>query len=98
MPALVVFRDLLEPELGLLATMLGPGKVAIDVGASIGTWAMSAARTCAMVHACEPDPVNREMLESNIQANGLGSLVRTYAIDSASIREWAVSLPRIDDT
>jgi FkbM family methyltransferase len=79
-PTLVVFRDLLEPELGVLATTLGPGKVAIDVGASIGTWAMSAACTGASVHACEPDEVNLEMLEANIRANGVLSRVSTHAV------------------
>ena len=79
-PTLVVFRELLEPELGFLGTTLGPGTVAIDVGASIGTWAMSAARTGATVHACEPDPVNLEVLDSNIRANGFCSRVSIHAI------------------
>jgi FkbM family methyltransferase len=79
-PTLVVFRELLEPELGLLAPLLGPDRVAVDVGASIGTWAMSAARTGATVHACEPDTVNLEMLEANLRANGLISHVRTHAV------------------
>jgi FkbM family methyltransferase len=80
MPTLVLFRDLIEPELGLLAATLGPGRVAVDVGASIGTWTMSAACTGATVHACEPDPVNLEMLEMNIRANGLLSQVGTHAL------------------
>ena len=79
-PTLVLFRDLIEPELALLAATLGPGRVAVDVGASIGTWTMSAARTGATVHACEPDPVNLEMLEMNIRANGLLSRVGTHAL------------------
>jgi FkbM family methyltransferase len=79
-PTLVLFRDLIEPELGLLAATLGPGRVAVDVGASIGTWTMSAACTGATVHACEPDPVNLEMLEMNIRANGLLSRVGTHAL------------------
>jgi FkbM family methyltransferase len=77
-PTLVVFGDLLEPELGFLPAILGPGAVAVDVGASIGTWALSAARTGATVHACEPDPVNLEALEANIRANRLPGRVRTY--------------------
>jgi FkbM family methyltransferase len=78
-PTLVVFGDLLEPELGLLASVLGPGSVAVDVGASIGTWAMSAAHSGATVHACEPDPVNLEVLRANIRANGLLSRVSVYS-------------------
>jgi FkbM family methyltransferase len=79
-PTLVVFRELLEPELSLLAPALGPGTVAVDVGASIGTWAMSAARTGATVHACEPDAVNLEMLEANVRANDLADRVVTHAV------------------
>jgi FkbM family methyltransferase len=79
-PTLVVFRDLLEPELGLLARALGPGSVAVDVGASIGTWAMSAARTGATVHACEPDPLNLNMLAENLRANRLLSRVIVHAV------------------
>jgi FkbM family methyltransferase len=79
-PTLVVFRDLLEPELRLLPAVLGPGAVAVDVGASIGTWAMSAARTGATVHACEPDKVNLEVLDANILSNGLDSRITTHAI------------------
>jgi FkbM family methyltransferase len=79
-PTLVVFRELLEPELRLLPSVLGPGGVAVDVGASIGTWAMSAARTGATVHACEPDVVNLEMLEANARGNGLADRVETHAV------------------
>lgn len=78
-PTLVVFRELLEPELALLDRALGPGSVAVDVGASIGTWAMSAARTGATVHACEPDPVNLDVLEANVRANGLSGRVTIHA-------------------
>jgi FkbM family methyltransferase len=79
-PTLVVFRELLEPELMLLASALGPGSVAVDVGASIGTWAMSAARTGATVHACEPDPVNLDVLKANVSANGLSSRIAIHAV------------------
>jgi len=78
-PTLVVFRELLEPELRLLPSALGPGSVAVDVGASIGTWAMSAARTGATVYACEPDPVNLDVLEANVSANGLSSRITIHA-------------------
>jgi FkbM family methyltransferase len=80
MPMLVLFQELIEPELGVLAALLGPGKVAIDVGASIGTWTLSAARTGAVVHACEPDAVNLETLDMNIRANGMTDAVTTHAV------------------
>jgi len=79
-PTLVVFQELIEPELGALATMLGPGRIAIDVGASIGTWTMSAARTGAVVHAFEPDALNLEMLRENVLANDLGDHVKAYSL------------------
>ena len=79
-PTLVVFGDLLEPELGLLPGRLGQGDVAVDVGASIGTWSMVAARTGAAVHACEPDPDNLAVLGHNLAANGLGSAVTVHPV------------------
>jgi FkbM family methyltransferase len=80
MPMLVAFRDLIEPELGVLPVALGPGRIAIDVGASIGTWTMSAARTGCTVHSCEPDLLNLEMLEANLRANSLLNQVTTYPV------------------
>jgi FkbM family methyltransferase len=80
MPTLVLYGDLLEPELGLLPLLLGPGAVAVDVGASIGTWTMTAARLGATVHACEPDPANLQMLTENLAANGLTSQVTTHCV------------------
>lgn len=75
MPLLVVFEELLDPELTMLHKLLGPGRVAVDVGASIGTWTLSAAKTGAAVHACEPDVENFSVLKENILSNGLGSNV-----------------------
>lgn len=83
-PTLVMFGELLEPELRLIPTALGPGRIAVDVGASIGTWTMSAARTGATVHACEPDPENLDMLAVNLQANGLADRVTTHCMAMAA--------------
>lgn len=90
-PTLVVFGDLLEPELGLLSAELGPGTVAIDVGASIGTWTMVAARTGATVHACEPDPDNLDVLRRNLEANGAGEKVVIHPV-AVGRRSGRVSL------
>jgi FkbM family methyltransferase len=79
-PTLVVFGDLLEPELGLLPDELGQGTVAIDVGASIGTWSMVAARTGATVHALEPDADNLDVLRRNLAANGLADRVSVHTL------------------
>lgn len=79
-PTLVVFGDLLEPELALLEEHLDPHGIAVDVGASIGTWTMMAARTGARVHACEPDPGGLEVLRDNARANGLDHRVTTHCL------------------
>jgi FkbM family methyltransferase len=75
MPLLVVFQELMDPELAMLSRLLGPGRVAVDVGASIGTWTLSAARTGALVHACEPDAENFSVLRENVSANGMAGNV-----------------------
>ena len=71
MPLLIVFQELLEPEFDAVRRLLGPGTVAIDVGASIGTWTLWAAKTGATVYACEPDEENLATLNENLRSNGL---------------------------
>lgn len=85
-PTLLVFDDLLEPELDLLPAHLGPGAVAVDVGASVGTWSMVAARTGATVLACEPDDENLTVLRENLLANRLDDrvVVRPLAVGRRS--------------
>jgi FkbM family methyltransferase len=80
MSLMVLFGDLVEPELSILAGQLGPGRVAVDVGASIGTWTLCAAQTGARVHACEPDPENLKMLERNIGSNDLQDRVLLHPV------------------
>jgi FkbM family methyltransferase len=75
MPLLVVFQELLDPELAVLPHLLGPGRIAVDIGASIGTWTLFAAKTGAVVHACEPDCEHLSMLEENVLFNGFRSNV-----------------------
>jgi FkbM family methyltransferase len=89
MPLLVVFQELMDPELSLLARVLGPGRVAIDVGASIGTWTVCAAKTGATVHACEPDDENFAVLRENVVLNGLASKVVTHCVALASGEGWS---------
>ena len=80
MPTLVVFSDIIEPEYAILRRVLHPGAVAVDIGASIGTWTLGAALTGATVHACEPDPDNMEVLTTNLDANELADLVTTHRL------------------
>ena len=85
-PTLVVFGDLMDPELAVLTHALGPGRLAVDVGASIGTWSMMAARTGATVHAYEPDPDNVDVLRGNLRANGLFDAVTIHDVAVGSHR------------
>ena len=87
-PSLVVFQDLLEPELGILQRLLGPGRVAIDVGASIGTWTLCAAKTGATVYSCEPDPESFSVLNENVLSNGFASRVTTYDWALGAAEGW----------
>jgi FkbM family methyltransferase len=80
MPSLVIFGDLLEPELQMLRLRLREGSVAVDVGSSIGTWTMAAARLGAQVHACEPDVDSIDTLEANCRANHLEERVTVRRI------------------
>lgn len=88
MPLLVVFEELPDPELGILPLVLGPGRVAVDVGASIGTWTLCAADTGAMVHAFEPDSENLSTLNENVLANRLASNVITHDLALGASEGW----------
>lgn len=94
MPTLVLFGDLLEPELGMLSTVLGPGSVAVDVGSAIGTWTVTAAKTGARVHCCEPDRENLATLERNLQANGVSDQATVHRMGLGSAPGWGVLLPQ----
>jgi FkbM family methyltransferase len=45
-----------EPELRLLRRVCPPGRVAVDIGANIGTYTYFLRRLAARVHAYEPNP------------------------------------------
>lgn len=63
-----------DPEdLAMLAPMIGPGFVFIDVGANVGAYSLFVAARAgpeACVIAVEPHPVARERLAFNIRASG----------------------------
>jgi FkbM family methyltransferase len=90
MPLLVVFQELIEPELDAVRRLLGPGKVAVDVGASIGTWTLWAAKTGAIVHACEPDSENLAMLKENVRSNDLDPNVVAHGCAIGADGGWSV--------
>ncbi len=61
-------------ESALIERTLRPGMTVIDVGANHGLFSLEAAHLVgpsAIVHAFEPTPSTREVLESNLAANGL---------------------------
>jgi FkbM family methyltransferase len=89
MPLLIVFQELLDPELAMLCRLLGPGRVAVDVGASIGTWTLPAAKTGAVVHACEPDAENLVLLRENVLSNGFASSVTTHDCALGAEEGWS---------
>jgi FkbM family methyltransferase len=53
-----------------------PGSVAVDIGANIGVFALYAAREGAeIVHAYEPASESFDLLQRNIENNGLGKVI-----------------------
>jgi FkbM family methyltransferase len=89
MPLLMVFQELLDPELAMLPRLLAPGRTAFDVGASIGTWTLCAAQTGATVHACEPDHDNFSLLNENVASNGFLSTVTTHDCALGTGEGWS---------
>src|SRR5690242_4109566 len=58
-PALVVFGDVIDPELLLLRRRLRPGAVAVDAGAAIGQFPVVVGQTPGTrLHVFEPSGVN----------------------------------------
>jgi FkbM family methyltransferase len=66
----------------------------VDIGANIGAFTLDAAAhyPAAIVHAYEPDPQTCQVLQRNIDANGLSSRVRIWneavAGESGTLRLW----------
>jgi FkbM family methyltransferase len=60
---------------------LGPGCVALDVGAHVGSFTLTAAQVVGpsgRVFAFEPSPTNRARLERNVRLNGFTSRVTVF--------------------
>lgn len=73
-------------ELGTLRLMkrwLRPGDVMWDVGAYIGLMSLYAWRLGAVVHAFEPNPPTRAILERNVARNGADVTVHPFALGEA---------------
>jgi FkbM family methyltransferase len=76
-----LWMGLHEPAVqDFLARELQPGDVAYDIGAHVGYFAVLMARAvgpAGVVHAFEPDPANRGLLERTVALNDLSSIVTT---------------------
>lgn len=74
------FTGLYEPGItGLLAAIVTPGAVCVDIGANVGWHSLVMARhagEAGKVHAFEPYPLSFQRLTDNIVANGLEDRIR----------------------
>jgi FkbM family methyltransferase len=82
--SMVFFGAFETKEAKLFFAALTHGAVVIDVGANIGLYAVPSAKRGARVHALEPDPRTRSILESNIQLNQ--TEVTTYGMAAGEHR------------
>lgn len=76
----LVVSSCFERELVRYFDKVGEGKIAIDIGAHIGKWAVYMAKRGAEVYAFEPDPFNYELLLYNININGVKDKVKAFNI------------------
>jgi len=74
---------------------LGPGALAIDIGANLGEWTVPLARAVGMggqVLACEPAPLAAKALEATLRANALrqAEVIRCAIGDHDGSAEFAI--------
>lgn len=62
------------PEIAFLKAHLGAGKVAVDIGANMGLYAIQLAATGAKVIAIDANPLMARQLQFNADANGFDNL------------------------
>jgi FkbM family methyltransferase len=78
-----MWDDRREPELlRCFRARLGPGEIVLDVGSHAGVYALLAARLspASVVHAFEPNPTTRGVLERHVRWNGLADRVRVNGL------------------
>ena len=73
----------------LLASVLRPTSVVVDVGANVGVFTLPFARIAREVHAFEPNPSVRMRLEQNLSLNNLHNVVvnETALADAVGIAQ-----------
>ena len=90
-PALVVFGDVIDPELRLVRRVLRPGASVIDAGAAIGQFTVVAGQTAgATIHAYEPSSANVVSLRHNVDLNDLTARVVIHQAALSSYEGTAV--------
>jgi FkbM family methyltransferase len=68
-------------EVAYACEALRDGGVFVDVGANVGGFVLPiAARTTAAIHAFEPVPLTCEVLQRNLERNGLGGRVTIWPV------------------
>jgi len=94
----VVKETVLERQYLPPGITLAPGATVLDVGASIGDFAVDVARAAEgrRVHAFEPDPEAAAILEENVRGNGVSNVVvhRLAVADRDGRAELAVDRDR----
>ena len=85
-----------EPfESRLVARLLKPGDVFLDLGANIGYYTLLAARACGpggAVFAFEPEPGNFRLLLRNLELNGIRNVTAVNAAADAATGRTALFL------
>lgn len=71
-------------EIRIIRTLVRPGDTALDIGANIGYYTLELSRLAGdlgVVHAFEPEPVNFQILRTNVAVNSLTNVtLHNYAL------------------
>lgn len=82
-----------RPVIDLVERFIAPGTLVLDVGASVGLWAVPLARIAqrrgGLVWCFEPNPENIPWLTANLDANGLRAIAEIHAVAAGARRGTA---------
>lgn len=97
--ALELYGEFAESENRIMASLVQPGDVVVDVGANVGTVTLALARRVGpqgRVHAFEPQRLVFQILCANTALNGLTNVEARWAAIGASA--GAACVPALDPT